>query len=75
MKNGYLKMKKRHVNGILNGICIRKNVSMLQLKEEICVTLYLDRDINIRMKCKGVYITLTIVDARDIEYFMKINVG
>lgn len=39
--------KERYVNSILKGICIRMYMTMLQLKEEICVTLHLGKDINI----------------------------
>lgn len=48
---------------------------MVQLKEEICVTPYLDRDINIRIKYKGVHIVLTTIEDKGVKYFMKINVG
>lgn len=49
-------------------------MTLKKLRKEIWDALYLVGDINIKVKCRGIHIALSLKDDRDVEYFINKNV-
>lgn len=59
------------MNGNPKGLCIKMNMTLVELKKHIYNTLHVSGDININIEYMGIHIVISLTDYKDVEYFIN----